>query len=124
NFTLHYTMQGFGKPVVVIGSSSYYLKTFSRNLEKDVQMIYMDHRGFGHVNGEYNNNSFALEKLVDDIEALRTHLDLDKIIILGHSGHGYIALEYGKKYPEFISHVVLVALSPDSKPESFIAADQ
>lgn len=35
-----------------------------------------------------------------------------------------MALEYAKKYPDMVSHLVLLAMSPDGSQESFAAADR
>lgn len=84
----------------------------------------MDHRGFGEATKSVKQSDFELEKLIDDLEVLRKHLDLAIWNVMGHSGHGYIALEYAKKYPQYVSCVMLLALSPDSKQQSIAAVDQ
>ncbi|HLB41616.1 MAG TPA: alpha/beta hydrolase [Gammaproteobacteria bacterium] len=121
-FELGYCIEGTGIPTIVIGSSIYYPRTFSKNLEKKLQMVFMDHRGFGKALAPFTNASFELDILIDDIEALRQKLNLNQIAIIGHSGHAFIALEYAKKYPEHISHVVLIATSPSGN--TFVASDQ
>lgn len=123
-FNLTYRIEGDGPAVIVIGSAVYYPRTFSTALRQHLRLIFVDHRGFGSANRAYTNADFELDQLVDDVERLRQHLALDQVIILGHSGHGYIALEYAKKYPQHVSHVVLIALSPDSTEASYLAADQ
>jgi proline iminopeptidase len=67
---------------------------------------------------------YTLENVLDDIEHVRKTLNLPRVIIIGHSGHGYMALEYAKKYPDAVSHLVLLAMSPDGSPKSFEAADR
>jgi proline iminopeptidase len=62
--------------------------------------------------------------LADDIEALRRELHLGKVIVLGHSGHGHMALTYAKRYPQHVAGVIVLAMSPDSSPASFAAADR
>ena len=32
---------------------------------------------------------------------------------MGHSGHAFLALEYAKKYPQYVSQVVMIGVSPD-----------
>ncbi len=123
-FTLNYIIRGSGYPTLVIGSSVYYPRTFSTDLDTQLQLVFMDHRGFGSVDRNVQESDFDLEKLIEDLEVLRRHLSFKTWYVIGHSGHGYIALEYAKKYPRSVSHVILIALSPDSSPSSFIAADQ
>ncbi|XDD51887.1 hypothetical protein AB3N59_02880 [Leptospira sp. WS92.C1] len=41
------------------------------------------------------------------------------MILIGHSRHGYMALEYAKKYSENVSHLILMCITPDlSKKKS------
>jgi len=35
-----------------------------------------------------------------------------------------MVLEYAKKYPDYLSQVVLIATSLNASPETFVAADQ
>lgn len=123
-FILNYKIEGSGLPAIVIGSSIYYPRTFSQRLRNHLQMIFMDHRGFGKAIAAYDNASFELDRLIGDIEKLRDTLELNKIIIIGHSGHAYMALEYAKRYPEVVSHVILIAVGPDQSAMSHQAAQQ
>ena len=71
-----------------------------------------------------NKSEFALDKLTDDIERARQALGLGKIAVIGHSGHAYIALEYAKKYPERVSHVILIGVAPDMSVSSEEATER
>jgi len=123
-FELDYTIEGRGRDVLVIGSSVYYPRTFSAALREQVRLIFMDHRGFGRATRPAAVEDFELERLTADVEALRQALGLGQVVVVGHSGHGYLALEYAKRYPEAAAGVVMMAISPDSSPASFAAADQ
>src|SRR5574337_325876 len=92
-FNLSYIVEGEGHPTVVIGSALFYSRTFSRNLRNHLQLVFMDHRGFVLSPGPVETSEYELDKLVDDVERLRQHLGLGKVAVVGHSGHGYIALE-------------------------------
>ena len=52
--------------------------------------------------------AFADDTLLDDIEQTRRELGLDRIVVIGHSIHSFMALEYAKRYPENVSHVVMI----------------
>lgn len=123
-FTLGYSIEGRGPDALVIGSAVYYPRTFSQNLRQHLRMIFVDHRGFGMAPGAFTHADFELDVLVDDLENLRQALGLNKVIVIGHSGHAYMALHYAKKYPENVSHVVMLATSPDGSAASFQAADR
>lgn len=123
-FELRYVIEGTGPTAIVVGSSIYYPRTFSSHLRNHLQMIFMDHRGFGKATKTFDNQSFELDCLLEDIEVLRKKLKLEKVIIIGHSGHAYMALEYAKKYSDYVSQVILVAVGPNQSIASHIVADQ
>jgi proline iminopeptidase len=66
---------------------------------------------------------FALDRLLDDIERARQELGLGRVAVLGHSGHALMALEYAKKYPAHVSHVIMIGMAPDLSAASAAAAD-
>ena len=123
-FALGYQVLGQGLPTLVIGSARYYARVFDSNLQAHLQLVCMDHRGFATGPHGFEPAACTLPVLVDDVEALRQHLGLGRVIILGHSGHGYMALEYAKAYPQHVSHVVLVGTGPDHSAASHAAADR
>jgi proline iminopeptidase len=125
-FVLGYTQEGKGIPAIVIGSCRYYPRTFSDNLRHHMQLIFLDQRAFGRRMdpSEEAENAFALDSILDDIEALRIKLQLEKIVIMGHSIHAWMALAYAKKYPNAVSHTILIAASPFAGPKLYEAADQ
>jgi proline iminopeptidase len=52
--------------------------------------------------------SFTLDTILSDIDKVRSALNLEKVIVMGHSIHSVIAYEYAKKYPGRVSHVVMI----------------
>jgi len=107
-FKLRYVVKGEGIPCLVIGSSVYYPKTFSKELHKHLKMYYVDMRWFApEVSGE-PVNKLSISNIVKDIEQIRQIFQLEKPIILGHSIHGTVAMEYAKFYPEHVSSLVLI----------------
>jgi proline iminopeptidase len=111
-FELAYSIEGEGKPALVIGSAVYYPRIFSQNLRQSLKLVFVDHRGFAQVSGDIAPSDYTLDVVLDDIELVRRHLGLEKVIVIGHSGHGYMALEYAKRYPRHVSHVVMIATGP------------
>jgi proline iminopeptidase len=55
-----------------------------------------------------NATAFAPDTLLEDIERARRELGLGRIVVIGHSIHSLMVLEYTKKYPENVSHVVMI----------------
>ena len=122
-FQLPYVREGTGPAAIVIGSSRYYQRAFSKNLRTHLRLVFMDHRGFAPSPGPVDTSEFDLQKLIDDVEMLRQQLGLGRVIVIGHSGHAYMALEYGKKYPENTSRVVMIGIAPDLSQNSAALAE-
>ena len=107
-FQLQYIIEGEGSPILVIGSALYDERVFSRELREKHRWFFVDHRGFGVAPKlEVDNSVFDLDVLLDDIETIRRHLSLKDFVIIGHSGHAFLAIEYAKKYSRFVKGVVM-----------------
>lgn len=87
--------------------------TFSP-LSQRMQLVYFDHRGQGR-SARGPKETYTLDNNVEDMEALRQYLGLDKIVVLGVSYGGMVALTYASRYPENISHLIVVVTVPDSR---------
>lgn len=111
-FNLAYSIEGTGPSALVIGSATYYPRTFSDNLRKHLKLAFVDHRGFAPAPQDAPISEYSLDIVLADMELARQRLNLGRIIVIGHSGHGYMALEYAKRYPEHVSHVVMIATGP------------
>ena len=110
--TLYYEQCGnrAGKPVFVLhggpgGSSSPYMRRFFN--PATFRIVLHDQRGAGKSTpfAEIKDNNTQL--LVQDIEQLRKHLNIDKIILFGGSWGSTLALAYGQTYPEHVSGMIL-----------------
>jgi proline iminopeptidase len=117
-FKLNYVTEGEGPDVLVIGSSVYYPRSFSQSLRKSLRMHFVDYRGFA----EGPEVDLTFETLLEDLELVRKKLGLKKCIVVGHSAHGLLALEYAKKYQEQVSHVVVIGMPPHMKPDQLAMA--
>lgn len=123
-FDLGYRTEGSGPNALVIGSSIYYPRLFSQNLRKHLRLIFSDMRAFAPPPRLEAPMPFPLDVLLEDVERVRQILDLRKVIVIGHSGNAFLALEYAKKYPEHVSHVVMIGTGPDFSEESKKKADR
>ncbi len=117
-FDLNYIIEGEGRSAIVIGSAKYYDRVFSKHLRKQLRLTFLDHRGFVPAPDHGSIQDYSLDKILDDIEKARAQLQLGKVMIIGHSGHSYMALEYAKKYPQNVTHVVMICISPDLGDET------
>ncbi len=104
--------------VVVIGSSIYYPRSFSQNLRKFLRLHFVDYRGFA----EGPQTELTFDTLLDDLECIRQKLGLEKCIVVGHSAHGLLAIEYAKKYKKHVSGVVIIGMPPHMKQDHIAMA--
>ena len=86
-------------------------KTSSSALRDAAQLVYVDHRGSGR-SAEGDPAEYTLENNVDDLEALREHLGLERISLLGSSYGGMVAQGYALRYPEHLASLILVCTAP------------
>jgi proline iminopeptidase len=70
-------------------------------------LVFYDHRCNGRSEGA-EVSSMTWENLTADADALRQTLGFDQWAVLGHSFGGMVALEYALRYPQSLSHLLLV----------------
>ena len=99
-----------GKPVFVLhggpgsGCSPYYRRFF--NPEKFLIVLH-DQRGAGKSRPYAEIRENTTQHLVEDIERLRKHVGLGKIILFGGAWGTTLGLAYAETYPENVSGLVL-----------------
>jgi proline iminopeptidase len=87
-----------------------------------MRVVYYDHRGNG-CSGRVPSETITFEQLCADADALRGHLGFEEICVLGYSFGGFIALEYALRYPERISHLILLDTAPTLDYDAEIEAN-
>jgi proline iminopeptidase len=109
-----------GKPVFVLhggpgASCSPYMRRFFD--PQKFLIVLPDQRGAGESRpfGEIRQNT--TQDLVEDIEILRKHLKLGKIILFGGSWGTTLGLAYAEKYPENVAGMVLRGVFTATKEE-------
>ena len=124
-FNLKYVREGAGEPVLVIGSRLFYQRLFSPTLKQQLDFVVADHRGFSipPETEQSPKELYTLEEITEDIEALRKELNWKRFWIVGHSGHGYMALDYAKKYPDQVKGVILIGMGTSLSTENHALAD-
>ncbi|MDB1088024.1 alpha/beta hydrolase [Streptomyces sp. ACA25] len=75
------------------------------------QLITLDLRGTGQSAQPEDPGTFRCDRLVDDVEALREHLGLDRMNLLGHSAGASLAALYTSRHPERVSRLALITPS-------------
>lgn len=84
-----------------------------RQLADRFTLVFYDHRCNGRSVGA-PVTSMTWENLTADADALRQRLGFEKWAVLGHSFGGSVALEYALRYPESLSHLILLDTGGDS----------
>ena len=107
-FTLNYVVEGSGPACLVLGSSIYYPRTLSKNLRKHLKLIFVDLPWFAPVSASMPISHYTLNSVVEEVDLIRQKLKLNKPIVVGHSIHGTIALEYSRKHPEHVSKLIMI----------------
>jgi proline iminopeptidase len=113
--SLFMQVMGQGYPLVLMhggpGQDYTTLLPF-KPLADQFTLIFYDHRCNGHSEGA-DVSSMTWENLTADADALRETLGFDKWAVLGHSFGGNVALEYALRYPQSLSHLVLMDTGGD-----------
>jgi proline iminopeptidase len=88
------------------GEHSGFKPSFSP-LAARLQLVYFDHRGQGR-SAAADPATYTLDENVEDMEALRRHLGLGRIVSIGTSYGGMVAMAHAARYPDAVSHLVLI----------------
>lgn len=111
---LAYHVRGKGSPVVCLPGgpmqASAYLGDLG-GLSGSRRLILLDPRGAGQSGTPTNTGSYRCDRLVDDVEALREHVSLDRIDLLAHSAGANLAVLYATRHSERVGKLVLVTPS-------------
>ena len=109
---LYYTRRGSGPACLVLSAigTPRYERQMAPQLLDHLAMVYVDLRGSGRSTGSAADLTF--DRVAEDVDAIRAHLGVDRVVVLGHSITGMLALECGRRRPERISHVIAVGTPP------------
>jgi proline iminopeptidase len=114
--SLNVKIIGHGPPLALMhggpGADMYTMMGF-RPLSDQYTLIYYDHRCNGRSTG-VDVTTMIWENLTADAEVLRQTLGFDRWAVLGHSFGGHVALEYALRYPNSLSHLILLDTGGDS----------
>jgi proline iminopeptidase len=93
-------------------------------LARTNRLIFIDERGSGRSERIADVHQYTAENMVEDVEAVRSALDLGKVSLLGHSCGGVLALEYALKYQENLTHLVLASTFASTKAMNEVLAHE
>ena len=114
---------GQGSPIVVIhggpGMDHNSLQADLRPLEEHHRVVYYDQRGGGRSTLPDDDAMLDIERHVEDLEALRKHLGLEKLTLLAHSFGPAIAALYAVRHPGRVERMVFLGPIPPRKGKFF-----
>jgi len=117
---LHYREIGQGKDTVIIPSDVGW-GTRADGLAQGRTVVLYDPRGHGRSDEIKDPSLVGMDYEVRDIEALRRHLSLKRVSLVGWSYMGALVALYAAQYPERVDAVVQVGPMPLRKGPHFEA---
>lgn len=114
--TLHYEVMGGGDrpPLVLVNGGPgldhryFHAAAVWQGLSKHRAIVFYDQRGTGRSTSTVATDALTVDLMVADLEALRVKLGVPKIALLGHSWGGVLSMAYATRYPDHVSHLILV----------------
>lgn len=115
------------KPVCFVlhggpGVDHYIYGEFFHWLTEYMQLIFIDYRGNGRSGRDPDISKYTIKQNVEDLEALRQYLGLDKIVVMGQSYGGIMSQAYTTTYPEHVCATILMSTAPTG--ETFVRATE
>ncbi|MFI9813408.1 alpha/beta fold hydrolase [Saccharothrix variisporea] len=108
---LAYRVVGDGEPLVCLpggaGRAVSYLGELG-GLSAHRALVLLDNRGTGSSDEPADPSTYRRDRLALDVEALRQHLGLERLDLLGHSAGAGIAMAYAEHFPHHLSSLVLL----------------
>ncbi len=94
------------------GYNSHSFRTLLGDRLDAFRMVYLDQRGGGRSGAledtDQGGETLDIDTLVADLEAVRSHLGLERFTPLGHGFGALVALEYGRRFPDRTARIVAV----------------
>jgi pimeloyl-ACP methyl ester carboxylesterase len=106
---LFYRKVGTGADTVIVPNGMYLIEDFKRLANGRTLVVY-DPRNRGRSDTVDDPSKLARGILndVDDLEAIRRQLSLERVALLGHSYVGLLVILYAMKYPDRITRIVQI----------------
>lgn len=112
---LQYRVSGSG-PVLVVhsggpGTSSGFFGDLA-GIDEIATVVWLDPRGTGGSTEPADPTGYTLDHYAADVDALRSHLGLERFALLGFSHGGMVAMRYAATHPDRLSGLVLLDTAP------------
>jgi proline iminopeptidase len=118
---------GSGPTVIFLnggpGDSHRYLRPAAAPLAGHFRCVLYDQRGCGRsLLDNPDARLLHVDRFLDDLEALRLHLGLERLALVGHSWGATLALVYAVAHPGRVERLALVGMGPISDELDAVAA--
>jgi proline iminopeptidase len=111
--SIYYKAFGVGRPLMILhggpGASHDYFLPYLVPLARTNRLIFIDERGSGKSGKLEDPAGYTVENMVEDVEGVRTALELGEVSLLGHSFGGVLAQAYALKYQSHLTHLILAS---------------
>lgn len=119
---LHVREFGTGVPIIFLsggpGFDVDYLEPIWQKLASDFRCVILDQRGTGRSTvNTIDSISMSMDNYVNDLEAIRRHLSIEQLILIGHSWGGMLSMEYAAHHPDKVKKMIL--LSPGGPSDEY-----
>jgi proline iminopeptidase len=125
---IYYEVIGTGRPLMImhggLGLDHTYFRPWLDPLADHAQVIFFDFSGHGRSPRPQGFDGVTHATWADEADGLRRHLGHDRIVLLGHSYGGFLAMEYALRHPETLDGLILSCTGPalDHAPEAIANA--
>ncbi|MBN2309994.1 MAG: alpha/beta fold hydrolase [Candidatus Hydrogenedentes bacterium] len=124
---LYCEQEGEGRPLVLLhggpGSTHHLFHPQFSRAAQWARVIYYDQRGCGR--SDYKSEGpYSIGQAVDDLDALRAALGIERWVVVGSSYGGTLAQCYAAKYPERLLGLVLIGSASSGLPVSSLGDRQ
>ncbi len=112
---LYVEEEGKGSPLILInggpGGTHHYFHPWFSYAKKYARVIYYDQRGCGLSDFKPGKEGYSVHQAVEDLDAIRKALDIEKWVLLGYSYGGFLAQFYTVNHPENVAGLILLGAS-------------
>ena len=115
-FDMPYLTEGTGRSCIFIGIRHRHIRTLSAHFKSQIRCTFIDTRAYIPSAVAPKDAPYSIETAIEDVEAVRQALHIPKMVIMGNSIGGTIAIAYARRYPENVTQVIAICPPIESSP--------
>lgn len=109
---IHYEVHGSGPPLLVLTNSWGFdvtgVRALFRPLEERLTLVYFDPRGMGRSAPVRVESDMGMERVRADLDAVRRHLELEQVDVIGWSNGAMNLISYAAEHSEAVRSAIFV----------------